>query len=64
MRQDEGRGFNKNFFNVSSDDRQYILPRKLKICHNRKQLKRGMGKFKTEVLKILRTLHKSLAILA
>lgn len=40
-----GRGFDKNVFNVPSVDRQYILPRKLKICHNHKQLKRDMGKF-------------------
>lgn len=26
----QGRGFNKNVFNASSDERQYILPRKLK----------------------------------
>ena len=41
----QGRGFNENFFNASSDERQYILPRKLKTCRNHKQLKRGTDKF-------------------
>lgn len=35
----KGRGFSKNNFNVSSEERQYILPRKLKTHRESKQFK-------------------------
>lgn len=43
----QGRGFSENNFNVSSEERQYILPRKLKTYRKSKDLKASRGKFKS-----------------